>query len=214
MKTSNKLLTGMYLLVIVIILASFVISANKAKDYGNNLKRETLIFEERIDSLILNINFYSNVKITVGDSLLIKYVKSGGFKSDRIGNSLYIEHNASLEVEIPDSISYISVFAKECKLFEFNQDSLSIEGLNLWDCILVDSKINALNINSKSSKFILNNTNVESLGLNLKDHSTLQKTGNSNIKIITGFVDSTSIVNVTGINKLNQENKTRINITK
>lgn len=207
MKTSNKLLLGMYILIIISTLLTYFVVLNFDTGFASNESKETLIFNMQIDSMILNLTSESKSKIEVGDSFLVKYPKTSDIKTNRKGKTLYIDVNNSVDIIIPDSIKYISVYAKSCYLSNFNQDSLSLEILNLKYCMIHDSKIKNLSLKSKASRFDLNRSFITTLNADLKDNSIIQKANNSIIKNMQGVADSTSSINVTGFKKINIESK-------
>lgn len=204
MKTSNKLLLGMYLFTIITVLSIIILIIRRSSFITPNFTKETLVFDMKIDSLILNLNSTSEATIEIGDTFNVRYFKQSNIESKRIGKTLYLNLNNSVQIEIPDSIYYISVFAKKCKIDSFHQDSLNIYGLNTDIVEINNSEIKVLNIDSKASKFVLNNTNIDQFDVALKDYSSIRKANQSNVNQINGIVDSTSTVNfITDIKKVN-----------
>jgi len=206
MKTSNKLLIGMFLFILMLIPFSIYMSFKKVQNLRSNIKYKTLVIDKQIDSLIINLAQKSNVQISVGDSFWIRYNNDSNIKSSIVGKSLYLDNNFSIKLEIPDSISYVSVFAGECDFYNFNQDSLSIKTLNLYPCRIIDSKIQNLHLELKATKFKLKNTSISSLYFDFKDYSVLSADNLSHIDNIQGNVDSTSSITLAGTRTINMNN--------
>ena len=206
MKTSNKLLIGMFLFILILIPFSIYLSFKKVQNLRSNIKYETLVIDKQIDSLIINLAQKSNVQISVGDSFLIKYNNDSKFKYSIIGKSLYLDNDFSIKLKVPDSISYVSVFAGKCEFYHLNQDSLFLKTLNLYPCRIIDSKIQNLHLELRATKFKLKNTSISSLDFDFKDYSVLSANNLSNIDDIQGIVDSTSSITIAGTRKINMNN--------
>ena len=178
MKTSNKLLLAIYLLVIVLILSSLVILIKNTKDYKSESKRKTLFIESEIDSLFLTVNGGANAKIIGGDSLLVKYIDY--YNTKTIGKSLYVDVKSSAIVHIPKSVVYISVSADKCDLYDIKQDSLTLSAIGLKPSYIYNSKINHLKLILDSSKMGFTNTEINSLDVKMKNNSLLYNSKVSN----------------------------------
>lgn len=200
MKTSNKLLLGMYLFIITLIASGFVVIGKRLLHPKHKLEVKQLSLDFKFDSLFINAGSTSKIRITKGENQVIKY----HYKSPKYllkGNSLYIDDNISFDLELSDTLNFLSVFADKCTVTNLSQDSLKVVAIALNKFQIEDSKFSNIKIDATDSKIRFWDCEISQVNINLKDNSNFRS--NNTIFKFIGFIDSSSYVNFSKMRNIN-----------
>jgi len=204
MKTSNKLLLGMYLFIILLLFSSFIVIKLREKNVNyQKYENQKIVLDYKFDSLYINATSTAKVHISKGDSLAIKYKYNGNNpKFTLIGKSLHIDSDASFKIELTDTLDYLSVFADKCYFHDIEQDSIEIVGIQVRKFYIQRSSLNKVKLEGQGTKYRIYKCNFNNLELDLIDDSKFKIYSPSKINNFSGSADSTSQINISGIKNI------------